>query len=364
MVTYTDRYMTEILKLPPLKDPHVHFRTPGQEYKEDFESGSRAALAGGVTTVVDMPNNVQLVTSAEQLQRKKELAQQQTHVDIGFHLGTLGEEDQNFAESVDQVFGLKIYMNNTTGGFVVNDPQKLESIFRRWDYDKPILVHAEGDTLKTAIALAEKYDRRLHVCHVSLEEEVQQIARAKNKRGEKVTAEVTPHHLFESSLWSADVFHQMKPPLSELKDMHVLWQALLDGGIDVVATDHAPHTREEKESGKPPSGVTGLETTLPVLLMAERVGKISIARIIEVTHLNPNMIFGFLEQPESFVEVLRDAPWEIHGEELQTRAHLTPFEGRRVLDKVHRVTLRGEVVYEAGKVLNEPGSGRLVPELS
>lgn len=353
--------MPEYLRLPYLVDPHVHFRTPGQEYKEDFDSGSRSALAGGVTMVVDMPNNLQLITSLDLLNRKRELARQQTRCDIGFHLGTLGDEDQNFAECVDYVYGLKVYMNNTTGGFTVTDPDKLDGIFRRWDFAKPILVHAEGNTLGSAFSLAEKYDRRLHVCHVSLRDEVDQIKAAKDKRGEVVTAEVTPHHLFESLLWSADTFHQMKPPLSGFNDMQVLWDGLLDGTIDMVATDHAPHSRQEKESDMPPSGVTGLETTLPVLLMAERVGKISLAKIREVTHDNPIKVFGFPEQPYTYIEVLRDAPYEIRGSNLQTRSQLTPFEGRRVLDRVYRVSLRGNTVFEDTYILAEPGSGKVFP---
>ncbi|MEK7526713.1 MAG: amidohydrolase family protein [Patescibacteria group bacterium] len=353
--------MGEILRLSSLVDPHVHFRTPGQEYKENFQSGSRSALAGGVTTVIDMPNNVQLVTSRKLLDRKRELGSEQSHCDIGFHLGTMGDEEQNFAESADYVYGLKIYMNNTTGGFVVADPTKLDGIFRRWDFPQPILVHAEGNTLETAIRLAEKYDRRLHVCHVSLADEVYQISEAKLKRGDRVSAEVTPHHLLESSHWSADVYHQMKPPLSDFSDMQVLWDGLNDGTIDMVATDHAPHTRAEKESDRPPSGVTGLETTLPVLLMAERAGKITLDRIKEVTHTSPVLVFGLPEQPDTFIEVVRDEPWEIHGEDLQTQPHTTPFEGRRVLDRVERVTLRGNVVYEAGNILSEPGSGNVLP---
>ena len=353
--------MQEILRIPPLIDPHVHFRTPGQEYKEDFDSGSRAALAGGVTTVLDMPNNLQLVTNMDLLCKKRDLAAAQSRCDIGFYLGTLGAEDQDFASCIDYVYGLKIYMNKTTGGYVVSDSLKLDTIFKRWDFDKPILVHAEGDTLSTAIKLAKKYDRRLHVCHVSLAKEVYEIERAKNKGGGRITCEVTPHHLFESSLWSADVFHQMKPPLSKLLDMYTLWEALKIGIIDIVATDHAPHIRAEKESNTPPSGVTGLETTLPVLLMAERVGEISLKRIGEVTHYNPMKIFGLPDEPNTYVYVLRDAPWEVHGEEFQTRSHLTPFEGRRVLDKVHKVTVRGNVVYEAGRVIAKPGSGKVLP---
>jgi dihydroorotase-like cyclic amidohydrolase len=353
--------MAEILTLPYLVDPHVHFRTPDQTHKEDFNSGSRAALAGGVTMVLDMPNNATPITTLELVKQKQELAQRTSLCDIGFYLGTLGEEDQDFTGVVDLVYGLKIYMNETTGKYIVSDPKKLESIFRRWDFPKPILVHAEGDTLKTAITLAEEYDRRLHVCHVSLAHEVDLIDIAKSKRPEMVTAEVTPHHLFKSRHLSAHPFSQMKPPLSEYLDMHELWEALKDGTIDIVATDHAPHTRSEKLSSEPPSGVTGLETMLPLLLMAERVGEISLDKIIEVTHTNALRIFDLPEQPDTFIEVTRNSNWEIRGSALQTSSQLTPFEGEMMMDRVTKVTLRGQLVYEDGNFLTQPGSGKVLP---
>lgn len=353
--------MREYLRLPPLFDIHVHARTPGQEFKEDFTTASRAALAGGVTTFIDMPNNLDLIDRLGRLRTKRDLAGQTSLCDIGFYLGTMGDPDQNFAECEPYVFGLKIYMNNTTGGFIVNDPEKLDNIFRRWDFDKPILVHAEGNTLYKAIELADKYDRRLHVCHVSLEEEVNQIAQAKYIRGDKVTAEVTPHHLFKSKLWSPHAFNQMKPPLSGFSDMQVLWEALRDGTIDIVATDHAPHTRAEKLGTEPPSGVTGLETMLPLLLMAERAGEISLEKIREATHHNPKRIFGIPEQPNSHVVVERGSGWQIRGENLQTKAQLTPFEGETVMDRVVEVYLRGKPVYSYGDFFAEPGSGKILP---
>ncbi len=352
--------MPELLKLPYLIDPHVHFRTPGQEHKEDFYTGSRAALAGGVTTVLDMPNNSQLVTGLRQLTEKERLAEADTVCDIGFYLGTMGDPKQDFMACAISVYGLKIYMNMTTGHFVVTDPEKLDNIFRRWHSKKPILVHAEGDRLPVAIALAEKYDRRLYVCHVSEQSQLDEIDRAKNKRPDRVFAEVTPHHLALSSLWSADPYKQMKPPLSDFKTIHSLWEGLRNGTLDVVGTDHAPHTKAEKESSLPPSGVTGLETTLPVLLMAQRAGLITLDRIAEVTHHTPLSIFSLTEEPRTYVEVLRDCPWVIRGEAFETKCHTTPFEGIRVLDKVHRVTLRGRVVYENGRVLAERGSGQVI----
>lgn len=359
---------TEII--PALFDPHVHFRTPDQVHKEDFDTGSSAALAGGYFGVIDMPNNQpNPIINIDRLKRKMELAVEQSRCHIGFHLGTLGDEDQDFKSCEPYVFGLKIYMNNTTGGYIVSDPLKLNSIFKRWDFHKPILVHAEGDTLSTAINLAEKYDRRLHVCHVSLEHEVNQIDAAKQKRPDKVTSEVTPHHLLISSHWAADVYKQMKPPLSGFKDMDILWKALRNGTIDIVATDHAPHTCDEKEGANPPSGVTGLETTIPVLFMAERVNEITLERIIEATHTKPMEIFGIPENKEdTYIEVKRneaeDEAWVIDGKDLKTKPKTTPFQGARVLDRVREVVIEGKTAYRSGEVIFQPGEGRVIYQAS
>lgn len=352
--------MPEIQRVPYLVDPHVHFRTPGQEHKEDFYTGSCAALAGGVTTVLDMPNNSSLVIRKEDINQKIEESHFQAVCDMGFYLGTLGDERQkfHFEQCYDYVPGLKVYFNVSTGHYVVDNPVKRDWIFRNWESDKPILVHAEGETVKDAIKLAEKYDRSLYVCHVSTKGQVDRIKRAKDKRPNKVFAEVTPHHLTIDSMWSPDPYKQMKPPLVGLDDRKALWEGLVSGDIDIIATDHAPHTKEEKESSNPPSGVTGLETTLPILLMAERARYITLEKIIEVTHTNPLKIFGLEEQPETYVDVLRDSPWYIDGDALQTKCHTTPFQGVRVLDKVHRVTLRGNIVYESGKILAKPGSSK------
>ena len=359
--------MSEYLEMPPLIDVHVHCRTPGQEEKEDFTTAAQAALAGGVITILDMPNNKKLIDSLERLEEKKEMARKTAVCDMGFYLGTLGDPDQNFAEAEPEVFGVKIYLGETTGGFIIRDPYKLEQyVFRPWDFAKPILAHVEGDTLATALLLAEKYDRQIHICHVSLASEVDQIRRAKMKRGDKITAEVTPHHLCLSKLRSPHPYGQMKPPLSAFSDMHVLWEAVRDGTIDIIATDHAPHTKAEKLGNQPPSGVTGLETMLPLLLMAERAGEISLERIKEMTHYNPMRIFNIPEQPNSYVLVDQDVDWKIQGEKLQTKPHLTPFEGETMMDQVKEVVLRGETVYlhsdyPSLSILAQPGSGKVLP---
>lgn len=336
--------MSEILRLPYLVDPHVHCRDFGQQNKETYQTASEAAVAGGIIFIGDMPNNSELTDSLEKIKEKKERVKNEK-VDFGFYLGTLGDEKQNFKECYDKVLGLKVYMSETTGGFIVSDKDKLDHIFKSWDCEKPILVHAEGHTLPTAIELAEKYDRNLYVCHVSRKDEVDLIKRAKNKRPEKVFAEVTPHHLFLDSSQSDDPFKQMKPPLSNREDIDTLWGAIRDGLIDTVGSDHAPHTREEKMSNNSPFGVPGLETTLLMLLRANHFGVITRERIKKLTHYNPIKIFGLDEQKNSFVEIDQDSPIIIRGENLKTKCKWTPFEGFEVRDTIIRTTLRGEVIY-------------------
>ncbi len=336
--------MSENFKFPYLIDPHVHCRDFEQSDKETYTTASEAAMAGGVVFIGDMPNNSELTDNLEKILKKNEMVKSE-RVDFGFYLGTLGDKNQNFKECYNHVLGLKVYMSETTGGFIVNDKDKLNHIFESWDCDKPILVHAEGNTLPIAIDLAENYKRTLYVCHVSRKDEIDLIKKAKDKRPGRVFAEVTPHHLFLDSSQSGDPFRQMKPPLSEPEDKKALWEAVNDGTIDTIGSDHAPHTKKEKMSDNPPFGVPGLETGLPMLLMAERSGSITREKIIELTHSNPIRIFGLSEQPNTFIEIERDFPMRIRGENLQTKCKWTPFEYFEVKDIVVRTILRNEVVY-------------------
>lgn len=342
---FTIPLMSEYLKLPNLIDLHVHCRDFGQSHKETYHTASMAALAGGITFIGDMPNNSELTDSLKKIDIKKEMVKDEK-VDFGFYLGTLGDEKQNFKECFDHVLGLKVYMSNTTGGYIVSDENRLNHIFKSWECEKPILVHAEGNTLLTAIELAEKYDRKLYVCHVSRKDEVELIVNAKNKRPDMIFAEVTPHHLFlDADSVKNNPYRQMKPPLSEPEDIKSLWIAVQDGTIDTIGSDHAPHTKEEKKSDNPPFGVPGLETTLILLLKAQRDGIITRNQIIKLTHDNPIKIFNLEEQEDTFVTVERGVPNIIRGENLKTKCRWSPFEGMEFSDRVLEVTLRGKVVY-------------------
>src|SRR3990167_4717206 len=183
-----------MIKLPGLIDIHVHLRTPGQEQKEDFFTGTSAALAGGFTTVLDMPNNKVPITTQELLQQKMDLAKQNAVCDVGFYFGSLGDNLEEFERVKDLVWGVKLYLNPTTGDYRINI-HILEKVFSSWPKDKLVLVHAEADVIQDVVNEAKKHKRRVHVCHISSEAELKPILEAKSE-GLPITCGVTPHHLF------------------------------------------------------------------------------------------------------------------------------------------------------------------------
>jgi dihydroorotase len=345
------------ITLPGLIDPHVHLRDPGQTHKEDFLSGTSAALAGGFTTVLDMPNNAEPVTTLERLEAKLTSARRQVVSDIGFYFGTQADNFAEFPKVIDKVKGLKIYLNVTTGNFII-DKDKLIDIYKAWPGDKPILLHAEedvselvGDTLRTV-------SKRTHMCHISSREELEFVIKAKDA-GLPITCGVTPHHLFLTDK-DAERLHgygYMKPFLKSQADQDFLWQNL--DYIDVIESDHAPHTKTEKDSPGPPFGVPGLETTLPLLLTAEAEGRLTRSQLVEKLHSNSARLFGITPDDDTHIEVAMEE-YEITNETLLTKCGWSPFAGRRVIGKVVRTVLRGETVFENGKVLAKPGSGKIL----
>jgi len=348
--------MQKLVRLPGLIDPHVHLREPGATQKEDFETGTKAAIVGGYTTVLDMPNNPVATISPEALQEKINLAKGRIYCDVGFHFGASSSSIKYFTEVSKKVFGLKVYMNQTTGDLLMEDDQTLEAVFSAWPKDVPVLVHAEGDTLQKAISLAKKFGSKLHVCHVSLEKEVKLIKEAKAS-DLNLSCEVSCHHLFltDKDAKRLGPYGMMKPPLSSKEDQEALWQAVVDGTIDMVASDHAPHTRAEKEGEKLIFGVPGLETTLPLLLTAVNDGRLTIERLVELTSTNPRNIFCLPEQKDTFVEVDMEESYMIDEKNLQTKCGWTPFVGMKVTGKVKRVVLRGKEVFDGQNIFGPFG---------
>jgi dihydroorotase len=348
-----------IWRLPGLIDVHVHLREPGGEEKEDMTSGSAAALAGGVAMILDMPNTYPPVVDGPALAHKRQLAGRKALCDMGFYIGATESNAAEAAALGGEAAGLKIYLDQTYGPLQMRNLAALLSHFRSWPAGRPIAVHAEGLSAAVAIGLARSFGRRLHLCHVSRADEIGLI-RAAKESGAALTCEVTPHHLFltEADGRRLGPYGAMKPPLASEGDRAALWANL--EVVDCIATDHAPHTRSEKEGAHPPPGVPGLETMLPLLLTAVAEGRLARERLVELTYEAPKRIFGLPTQADTWVEVDLDARYTLADEGLHTRCGWTPFAGLAVRGRVVRTVLRGQVACEDGQIRVEPGFGRVV----
>jgi carbamoyl-phosphate synthase/aspartate carbamoyltransferase/dihydroorotase len=346
-----------MLRLPGLIDPHVHLREPGATHKEDWGSGTAAALAGGFTLVLAMPNTTPPICDAESLSLALQLARQKAHCDYAQYLGAGNKNAASVSALAAQAAGLKMYLDQTFGPLRLEDQSQWVEHFQHWPVTSPLCIHAEGETLAAALLLAEKVQRPVHFCHVSRREEILLI-RAAKERGAPVTCEVTPHHLFLSeddipSIGAARA--EVRPRLARESDRQALWENL--DVIDCFASDHAPHTLKEKDSVTPPPGFPGLETALPLYLTAVYEGRLSLEDVIARCLTNPRRIFHLSVQPDTWVEVDPDAKYQIHAADLHSRCGWTPFEDRSVHGRINRVVLRGQEVFKDGQVLNAPGSG-------
>jgi carbamoyl-phosphate synthase/aspartate carbamoyltransferase/dihydroorotase len=349
-----------MLKLPGLIDPHVHLREPGQEEKEDFYTGTSAALAGGFTTIIDMPNNLTPITTLQRLEAKKALAKEKTVIDIGFHFGTLGNNLDEFTKITGRVMGLKIYLNHTTGDFLI-DKNNLIAIFSAWPSENgPILLHAEENLIAEVIEVAKQTQKRIHICHISSENELTIVMNAK-EQGIPITCGVTPHHLFltEADATLLNQFGMMKPVLKTKKDVEFLWKNLKS--IDIIESDHAPHTQKEKQSDQDHYGVPGLETTLPLLLTAVSQNRLTIEDVIRLCYEGSSHIFGIVHDDTTSIEIDQHATYEITNQNLFTKCKWSPFNEWKVKGKIQKVFIRGEKVFENGTLLAKPGSGHILP---
>jgi dihydroorotase-like cyclic amidohydrolase len=346
------------MQLPGLIDPHVHLREPGATHKEDWDSGTAAALAGGFTVVLGMPNTRPPVTDAASLQEALRLARRKARCDYAQYLGAGPDNLELLPPLAGQAAGLKMYLDQTYGPLRLDDMSLWMEHFKRWPRHLPLVAHAEGRTLAAVILVAALYDRPLHLAHVSSRQEILLIRKAKQK-GWKVTCEVTPHHLF---LTQEDIpalgpgRSEVRPPLATPQDQAALWENL--DVIDCFATDHAPHTLAEKDGENPPPGFPGLETALALLFTAVHAGRLSIEDLVARMVTNPRRIFHLPEQPDTWIEIDPEAVWEIKAEQTYTRCGWTPFEGRQVRGRLRRVVLRGREAYRDGQVLAPPGYGK------
>ena len=347
------------VKLPGLVDVHTHMRVPGGEQKEDFATGTAAALAGGVVAVLAMPNTAPAITTPTVLAETYATAAATARCDVGLFAGASAEDVDHLPALGERAVALKIYLNDTFGKLRVDDVPTLAACFKNWPRHKPIALHAEKQSVAVAIGLAAIYDRPVHLCHISRQEEIELIADAK-MRGLKVTCEVCPHHLFlnRDDGEKLGPYGNMRPVLGTPEDVKALWHHLNDT-VDCIATDHAPHTIAEKESSNPP-GVPGVQTMLPLMLTAVRDGKLSLDRLVEMMATNPRRIYGLAEPADTWVEVDMDATFTVRNEDQLSRCGWTPFDGWELTGRVEKVVLRGQTVFANGAVLAEPGSGQII----
>lgn len=349
---------SNLIKLPGLVDVHVHLREPGGVQKEDFETGTMAAIAGGYSQILDMPNNIPPTVDLQSLDHKIAIAKNRIYCDVGFNFGGIQASIKEFPKIYKKVFGLKIYMNQTTGTLLVENSKEREQIFKSWNSKMPIMVHAKDETVIDAIDLAKKYKKRIHICHVTYNQ-LNLIKKARDN-GVKITSEVCPHHLFlnQGDLKRLGNFGKMQPPLMTKIDQEKIWEHINE--IDMISTDHAPHTKEEKlAQSEPKFGVPGLETTIPLFFNAIRSKKITLARFIEMTSTNPRRFFKLPSQNSTYVVVDASKSFSISDTNLFTKSAWTPFSGMKGRGKIEKVVIRGKTIFENGKFVGKP-NGRIV----
>ena len=389
--------------LPGVIDDQVHFREPGLIHKATIETESRAAIAGGITSFIEMPNTNPQTTTIEKLEEKFNIAQKTSYANYSFMFGGTNDNLEEILK-VDpkKVAGLKLFLGSSTGNMLVDNPEVLEKIFSSTDL--LISVHCEDeDTIRNntakykeqygddipielhpiirsedacyisssnAIALAQKTGARLHVFHLSTAKELSLFTNKIPLKDKKITAEVCIHHL-----WFSDEDYKEKgtlikwnPAVKTAKDRDALLKALLDDRLDVIATDHAPHTKEEKDNvyTKAPSGGPLVQHALPAMLELYHKGKISIEKIVEKMCHNPAILFqiekrGYIKEGYCADAVLVDlnAPWRVTSDNIVCKCGWSPFEGTTFTSRITHTFVNGNLVYKNFKFYDVKKAQRL-----
>ena len=383
--------------LPGVIDSQVHFREPGNEHKEDLESGTRAAVLGGVTAVFEMPNTSPSTTTGKALEDKIDRATGRAWCDFAFFVGAAKENVSRLAglEHVPGCCGIKIFMGSSTGTLLVREKSLLREVLRRGR--RRIAVHAEDEDRlqerfelardggkpychpiwrdeQTAILATEKIlglvretRRRIHVLHVTTRQEMALLAEHKDL----VTVEVTPQHLTLAAPEAYDrlgTLAQMNPPIRDEKHRDGLWQALADGVVDVIGSDHAPHTLEEKARPYPdsPSGMPGVQTLVPVMLTHVKEGRLTLERFVDLTSAGPARIYNAASKGRiavgydgDFTIVDLKAKKSITNDWIASKCGWTPFDGMKVTGWPVATVVRGNIVMRDDEALGAP-AGRTV----
>jgi dihydroorotase len=378
--------------LPGVIDSQVHFREPGLEYKEDLETGARSAAMGGVTAVFEMPNTNPATTSPERMTEKIALATGRMDTDFAFYAGATHANVDVLGEMERMVgcCGVKVFMGSSTGDLLVHDDEGVEAVLRAikrraafHSEDEFRLVEREGERetgnwhshpvwrdVETAVSstrrlinIARKTGKRIHVLHISTAEEMEMLRNAKDV----ASVEVLPNHL---TLAAPDCYDRLKgfaqqnPPIREGRHREALWRALNAGIVDVLATDHAPHTREEKERPYPasPSGMPGVQTFVPLMLTHVNDGKLSLQRFVELTSAGPQRVFGLADKGRiaegyhaDFTVVDLKRKETIRAEDTEAKCGWTPYDGFEATGWPVATIVRGGFVMRDGEITRKGG---------
>jgi len=389
--------------LPGLIDDQVHFREPGLTHKASIETESKAAVAGGITSFIEMPNTVPQATTIEKLEEKFTIASETAWANYSFMFGGTNDNlDEILKVDAQKVAGLKLFLGSSTGNMLVDNPEVLEEIFSKTDLlisvhcedeqtiqdnlekylkeygdDIPIEMHpkirsAEACYLSSskAIELAKKTGARLHVFHLSTEIETHLFSNKLPLSKKKITAEVCVHHLWftEEDYKTKGTKIKWNPAVKSQKDKDGLWKALLNDKIDVLATDHAPHTLDEKNNvyTKAPSGGPLVQHALVALLEMHHKGKISLEKIVEKSAHNPAILFqikdrGYIKEGYKADLVLVDlvSPWTVNKENILYKCGWSPFEGTTFKSRVTHTFINGILAYDNFKFPNRTIGERL-----
>lgn len=390
--------------IPGMIDDQVHFREPGLTHKGDIESESRAAIAGGITSFIEQPNTVPNAVTQEILEDKYQIASNKSFANYSFMMGGTNDNlEEVLKTNPRNVAGIKLFLGSSTGNMLVDNQDVLEKIFS--STSMLIAVHAEdegtiqknlahykeqyGDDIPVkyhpiirseeacyissskAIELAKKTGARLHVFHVSTAKETELFRNDIPLKDKKITAEVCVHHLWftDKDYDTKGNFIKWNPAVKTELDKEGLWKALNDGRIDVIATDHAPHTLEEKSKTytSAPSGGPLVQHALVSLFEAHKQGRLSIETIVEKTAHNPAILFqiekrGFIKEGYhadiAIVDV--DQTWEVNKDNILYKCGWSPFEGEQFSSKITHTFVNGFLAYEDGKVKEEHKGQRLL----
>jgi dihydroorotase len=383
--------------IPGVIDDQVHFREPGLTHKGDIFSESRAAVAGGVTSFMDMPNTVPQTLTQELLEQKYHLAAEKSIANYSFYMGASNDNlDEILKTDPEQVCGLKLFMGASTGNMLVDNPETLEKIFSKVKFlvavhcedeatirsnmehfrelyhdDVPLFAHplirseeACYRSTSLAVQLAKKYSTRLHVLHLSTAHEMALFSNDLPLADKKITSEVCVHHLWFSDNDYRTMGNRIKwnPAIKSPHDRESLWKALLEDKLDVIATDHAPHTLEEKALSylKAPSGGPLVQHSLPAMMDFYHQGMISLEKVVEKMCHAPAVCFridrrGFIREGywADLALIDPDQPWKVHPSNIFYKCGWSPFEDHIFSSKISHTFVNGNLVYEAEPQLLE-----------